>query len=66
MNACMISYDTQAERDAAREEWFASRDKRAKEREEKEKRKVEQEKFYREWWDLPPKDGAEKDRKAEG
>ena len=54
MNNCMVSHATQEEQDAAREEWFATRDKRAREREEKERRKKQQEKFHREWWGLPP------------
>lgn len=41
MNNCMIAHDTQVERDAAREEWFANIDQRAAEREEK-ARKVAQ------------------------
>ncbi|MCJ1280995.1 hypothetical protein MMC26_000313 [Xylographa opegraphella] len=57
MNRCMIAHATQQEQDAAREEWFASRDKRIEEREAKERRKVEQEKFHREWWGLPPVEG---------
>ena len=53
MNKCMISHATQEEQDAAREEWFASRDKRIADAEAKEKRKKEQEKFHREWWGMP-------------
>ena len=53
MNACMISYATQEEQDAAREEWLASKERRALEREAKEKKRKEQEKFHREWWGLP-------------
>ena len=52
MNACMITYATQEEQDAAREEWFASKEKRALEREANEKRRIDQEKFHREWWGL--------------
>ena len=59
MNKCMIGHATQEEQDAAREEWFASRDKRIKEREAKERRKIEQEKFHREWWGLPQAEGQE-------
>jgi len=70
MNTCMISHATQDEQDAAREEWFATRLKRQKEREAKEERRKEQEKFHREWWGLPVKDregekGREVMRKAE-
>lgn len=35
MNNCMIAYDTQEEMDRAREEWFATIDQRAAEREAK-------------------------------
>lgn len=52
MNTCMIQYATQDEQDAAREEWFATRDLRRKEREAKEEKRKEQEKFHREWWGL--------------
>jgi COX assembly protein 1 len=70
MNNCMISHATQDEQDAAREEWFATRLKRQKEREAKEERRKEQEKFHREWWGLPVEDregekGREVMRKAE-
>lgn len=51
MNACMMQYATQAEQDAAREEWFATIDKRREEKERKEIKKKEDEKFWREWWD---------------
>ncbi|KAI9682852.1 MAG: hypothetical protein M1829_006286 [Trizodia sp. TS-e1964] len=52
MNACMVQFASQAEQDAAREEWFATRDERRAAREAKERRRVEQEKFHREWWGL--------------
>lgn len=52
MNTCMNKYATQAEQDAARNEWFATRDQRRKERELKEEKRKEQEKFHREWWGL--------------
>ena len=52
MNACMLTYATQEEQDAAREEWFLSRDKRRKEREEKEAKRKESERKHREWWGL--------------
>ncbi|KAL2063236.1 hypothetical protein VTL71DRAFT_5041 [Oculimacula yallundae] len=70
MNTCMISHATQAEQDAAREEWFGLRLKRQKDREAKEARKKEQEKFHREWWGLPQADrdgdkGREVMRQAE-
>ncbi|KAI0126599.1 hypothetical protein BJ170DRAFT_412708 [Xylariales sp. AK1849] len=59
MNSCMLSHATQAEHDRAREEWFAGRMERARERERKERRKLEQEKFHREWWGLPERDPEE-------
>lgn len=52
MNTCMLQFATQAEQDAAREEWFATRDLRRRERELKEEKRKEQEKFHREWWGL--------------
>lgn len=61
----MISHATQDEQDAAREEWFATRDKRIEEREAKERKKKEQEKFHREWWGLPQV-GVEKREGADG
>lgn len=54
MKSCMVSYATQQEQDAAREEWFSTIDERIRQREAKEKKKIEQEKFHREWWGLPP------------
>ncbi|KXJ86238.1 cytochrome c oxidase biogenesis protein Cmc1 like-domain-containing protein [Microdochium bolleyi] len=56
MNSCMAAHATPEEHDRAREEWFAQRMVRAREREMKEKRKIEQEKFHREWWGLPEQD----------
>ncbi|KAK4043723.1 cytochrome c oxidase biogenesis protein Cmc1 like-domain-containing protein, partial [Parachaetomium inaequale] len=56
MNSCMKAHATQEEQDAAREEWFAQRMARAKEKERKALRKAEQEAFLREWWGLPEKD----------
>lgn len=52
----MALHATEEEHDRAREEWFAQRMVRAKEREHKERRKIEQEKFHREWWGLPDRD----------
>ena len=54
MNTCMIAHAGQHEHDAAREEWFATSEDRARQRLEKEKKRKEQEKFHREWWGLPP------------
>jgi len=59
MNSCMVSHATQQEQDAAREEWFATMDLRARQRVEKEAKKKEQEKFHREWWGLPPPSGED-------
>jgi COX assembly protein 1 len=56
MNTCMVAHATPAEQDAAREEWFATRLKRQKEREAREERRKEQERFHREWWGLPIED----------
>ncbi|KAH8597432.1 cytochrome c oxidase biogenesis protein Cmc1 like-domain-containing protein [Bisporella sp. PMI_857] len=56
MNTCMIKHATPAEQDAAREEWFATRLQRQKDREAREERRKEQEKFHREWWGLPQED----------
>lgn len=56
MNSCMVAHATQAEQDAAREEWFANRLRRQVEREKREERRKEQEKFHREWWGLPSED----------
>lgn len=56
MNGCMKAHATPAEQDAAREEWFAKRMERQKEKETKARRKMEQEAFLREWWGLPEKD----------
>ncbi|KAL0935261.1 cytochrome c oxidase biogenesis protein [Colletotrichum truncatum] len=64
MNGCMKSHATAAEQDAAREEWFAKRLERQKERERKAVKKAQQEDFIREWWGLPEKD-AETRRKEE-
>ncbi|KAJ3471796.1 hypothetical protein MRS44_001895 [Fusarium solani] len=53
MNSCMKLHATQAEHDAAREEWFALRIERQRERERKAKMAAAQEEFMREWWGLP-------------
>lgn len=52
MNTCMIAFATQDEQDAARKEWFETRDLRRRERELKEEKRKEQEKFHKEWWGL--------------
>lgn len=65
MNNCMKMHATQEEQDAAREEWFAKRIERQKERERKARRKAEQEAFLREWWGLPEKDREEARREME-
>ncbi|KAI0456295.1 cytochrome c oxidase biogenesis protein Cmc1 like-domain-containing protein [Xylaria acuta] len=56
MNNCMLAHATPEEHDRAREDWFAARTTRARERERKERRKIEQERFHREWWGLPERD----------
>ncbi len=56
MNSCMKKHSTPLELDAAREEWFAGRLERQREREKKTRRKLEQEKFVREWWNMPDMD----------
>ncbi|KAL2021414.1 hypothetical protein VTK56DRAFT_7167 [Thermocarpiscus australiensis] len=65
MNSCMKAHATQAEQDAAREEWFARRLERQRERERKARRKAEQEAFLREWWGLPERDPEEVRREME-
>lgn len=64
MNGCMKLHATPAEEDAAREEWFAQRQERARERIEKQKRKEEQQRFLREWWGLEENEREERLRKA--
>lgn len=53
MNSCMKEHATQAEYDAAREEWFALRLERQRAREAKNKVADAQKEFLREWWGLP-------------
>ncbi|KAI1177333.1 hypothetical protein F4777DRAFT_577139 [Nemania sp. FL0916] len=53
MNGCMQQHATAAQHDRAREDWVAGRLARQRERERKERRREEQERFLREWWDLP-------------
>ncbi|KAL6859867.1 hypothetical protein ACO1O0_003891 [Amphichorda felina] len=53
MNGCMTRHATPAEHDAAREEWFAMRIQRQRERERKTQVAAAQEEFMREWWGLP-------------
>ncbi|PHH82852.1 hypothetical protein CDD82_4585 [Ophiocordyceps australis] len=53
MNGCMAAHATQAERDAAREQWFALRMERQREKEHKARVAAAQEDFVREWWGLP-------------
>ncbi|KAI0882295.1 cytochrome c oxidase biogenesis protein Cmc1 like-domain-containing protein [Annulohypoxylon maeteangense] len=65
MNGCMLAHATPEEHDRAREQWFAQRQQRAKEREVKERRKLEQEAFHREWWGLPAKDPEDVKRELE-
>ncbi|KAI0384000.1 cytochrome c oxidase biogenesis protein Cmc1 like-domain-containing protein [Hypomontagnella monticulosa] len=65
MNGCMLAHATPEEHDRAREQWFAQRQQRAREREQKERRKLEQEAFHREWWGLPQRDPEEVKRELE-
>ncbi|GKU05050.1 cytochrome c oxidase biogenesis protein [Fusarium langsethiae] len=53
MNNCMKIHATQTVHDEAREEWFALRIERQKEREKKARVAQAQEDFMREWWGLP-------------
>ncbi|EON67158.1 hypothetical protein W97_06411 [Coniosporium apollinis CBS 100218] len=52
MNNCMVAHATVEQQDAAREEWFATKDQRRKEREEKEAKRKEAEKLHHEYWGL--------------
>ena len=61
----MKSYATQAEQDAAREEWFATRFQRQREHELRQHRKAQQEDFLREWWGLPEADPERRRRELE-
>lgn len=65
MNGCMKDHATQAEQDAAREEWFATRLQRQRDRERKEVKKAAQEDFMREWWGLGERDEESRRRVAE-
>ncbi|KAI1751821.1 cytochrome c oxidase biogenesis protein Cmc1 like-domain-containing protein [Xylaria castorea] len=65
MNNCMLAHATPEEHDRAREDWFAARMTRARERERKEHRRIEQELFHREWWGLPDRDPDEVRRELE-
>lgn len=61
----MQAHATPSEQDAAREDWFAQRLERQRERERKTRRAAEQEAFLREWWGLPEKDREERRREEE-
>ncbi|KAK7754939.1 hypothetical protein SLS62_003023 [Diatrype stigma] len=65
MNGCMAAHATPAEHDRAREDWFAARAERARERARTERRRLEQERFHRDWWGLPPRDPDEVHRELE-
>lgn len=65
MNSCMKAHATPAEQDAAREEWFATRLARQRERELKARKAAQQEDFIREWWGLPEVDKEKRAREAE-
>ncbi|KXT05735.1 hypothetical protein AC578_1056 [Pseudocercospora eumusae] len=66
MNNCMMQYATQAEQDAAREEWFATIDKRKEERDAKEAKRKEDEKFWKQWWDKDAKVPSTEGRDSKG
>lgn len=53
MNSCMVEKATPQEHDAAREEWFAMRRERQRQREAKSKVAAAQEEFMHDWWGLP-------------
>lgn len=61
----MKLHATPEEHDAAREEWFAMRIERHRQRERKAKMAVAQEEFIREWWGLPEEVRASKQREIE-
>ncbi|CCE34642.1 hypothetical protein E4U35_006236 [Claviceps purpurea] len=65
MNNCMKLHATAEENDAAREEWFASRMERHRERERKAKMAVAQEEFLREWWGLPEEERSWRKQEVE-
>lgn len=65
MNGCMKDNSTQAQQDAAREEWFETRLQRQRDRERKEIKKAAQEDFMREWWGLGERDEESKRKVAE-
>ncbi|TFB07360.1 hypothetical protein CCMA1212_000966 [Trichoderma ghanense] len=65
MNACMKLHATQEEQDAAREEWFALRMERQRQRERKAKMAAAQEEFMREWWGLPEEVRLSRQREME-
>lgn len=50
MNSCMVTHATQENQDAARVEWFATKDQRRREREEKEARRKDAEALKAGWW----------------
>ncbi|KAI9703473.1 MAG: hypothetical protein M1820_005777 [Bogoriella megaspora] len=66
MNACMLTYATQDEQDAARAEWFATVEKRKTEREEKEAKRRESERKHREWWGLDEQGRRKLDEQGSG
>lgn len=55
MNSCMISHATPEEEDRAREEWFAQRSKRIRERQKKEEKQKLQTEFHKHWWGIDGK-----------
>ena len=65
MNACMTLRATRDEEDAAREEWFAMRLERQRQREQKSRVAAAQEEFMREWWGLPEEVRLSRQREME-
>ncbi|KAJ4151139.1 hypothetical protein LMH87_011854 [Akanthomyces muscarius] len=65
MNSCMKLHANPAEYDAAREEWFAMRLERQRQREVKTKVAAAQEEFMHDWWGLPEDVRLSRQRDAE-
>ncbi|KAK8140803.1 hypothetical protein G3M48_001831 [Beauveria asiatica] len=65
MNGCMKLHANQKEHDAAREEWFAMRMDRQRQREARNKVAVAQEEFMHDWWGLPEDVRLSRQRDAE-
>ncbi|KND87286.1 hypothetical protein TOPH_08066 [Tolypocladium ophioglossoides CBS 100239] len=65
MNGCMKLKATPEEHDAAREEWFALRLERQRQREHKANVAAAQKEFMREWWGLHEGERLERQREME-